>query len=111
MKRVVTADIFGNSHVNMIMSQMALFFSNFAVKHIPDVEIELNSFNAYNGKLTWYGDMTYNKDNQPLTLSIPGQIAEDMSFDEFRSKYFRNIMEEYIRQLELTYGENAVDIH
>ena len=103
MKRIsAQANPFGN-HADEIMSKMASFFSRSAMDHIPEVTVELNSFNVSDGRLTWYGDMTYQKNNQPLTLSIPGEITEDMTFDNFGRRYFNSIVAEYIRQLDLVY--------
>lgn len=93
-----------SSYSNMLMSEMAIFFSNSAMRHIPEVEVELNSFNISDDTLTWYGDMIYQRDNQPLEISIKGRITEDMSFDDFGKAYFSDMISEYIRQLNLIYG-------
>ena len=68
--------------------------------------LDINSYRVDHNKnkLIWYGDVTYKSDNEPITISISGNISDDMTFDDFGRLYFRDIIESYWDQIELIYG-------
>lgn len=106
MKRYIISNNSNNiTKENNIMAEMAAFFCRSANKHIPDVLLDINSYRIDHNKnkLIWYGDVTYKSDNEPITISISGNISDDMTFDDFGKLYFRNMIESYWGQIELIY--------
>lgn len=93
-----------------IMSTVAALFMRSCENNIPDVNVELNSYNVSDGFISWTGDMMYNNSNVRLKIKLPKVLHEDTDGFELYKEVLSDMISSTISQIRDCYHIDPIDI-
>ena len=106
MKTISNTD----SKTREVMSTVAALFMLSCQNHIPDVHVELTSYNVSNGFISWTGDMMYNDSNAWLKIKLPKVLYEDTDGFELYREVLSDMINSTISQIKDCYHIDPIDV-